>query len=415
MKLIPEYPKALWILALGMLINITGASFLWPLNSIYMTQELSQTMSTAGFVLMLHAGAGVIGNLLGGFLYDRYGGKKTILYGIILATGSVFCLALFHHFLVYVGIMILLGFSNGLVFPSMYAMAGGVWPEGGRKTFNVIYVFQNVGVAIGSAIGGLVAQFSFTIVFFVNGLFYLLFLAIIWFGINERIAVQPRAEMKGIGQDNGENAIDQTQRILQRRGLISLGIISFGFLACWITYVQWQTSVSVHMQGLGMSLSSYSLLWTINGGLILLAQPFTSFLTEKVLPTVKSQLLTGIVLFFISLYILSQTEIYSGFLMAMIIMTIGEIFIWPAVPTAAQELAPKHKVGFYQGVVGSAATGGRMLGPLIGGFLFEAYNVQIMFYSMILICGIGLICFITFDWVKREKKDKDTSQAHSLP
>lgn len=402
MKLIPKYPRSLWILAIGMLINVTGSSFLWPLNSIYMTQHLGQTVSTAGLVLMLHSAAGVIGNLLGGFLYDRYGGKRSILYGVIMASAAVFCLVFFQDIYVYVFIMIVLGFSNGVIFPSMYAMAGGAWPEGGRKTFNVIYVFQNIGVAVGSALGGLVAQYSFSSVFFVNGLFYLVFLAIIWLGANERINLKPK------GEATGESLTIETRPKVQGkapvRGMLALSIMSFGFLLCWITYVQWQTSVSVHMQSLGMSLASYSLLWTINGGLILLAQPFTSFLTEKILPTIRSQILTGVVLFFIALYILSQTELYSGFLMAMVLMTIGEIFIWPAVPTAAQELSPQGKEGFYQGVVGSFATAGKMLGPLIGGFLFDMYSIEIMFYVMMVIIGVASVSFLAFDWVMKKHK-----------
>lgn len=402
MKFLPKYPKGLWILSIAMLINITGSSFLWPLNSIYMTQQLGQSISTAGFILMLHAGAGVIGNLLGGWTYDRYGGKKTILYGIMLASSSVFCLVFFQDFYVYVIIMIILGFSNGIVFPAMYAMAGGVWPEGGRKTFNVIYVFQNIGVAVGSALGGVVAQFSFSIVFFVNGLLYLVFMAIIWLGVSNRLDVQPRGELTG--EDASQDQQQKKTSSIPLSSLVSLGIMSFGFLACWITYVQWQTSVSVHMQDLGMSLASYSLLWTINGALILFAQPFTSFLTEKVFPSIKSQLLIGVALFFISLFVLSQTDIYSGFVVAMIIMTIGEIFIWPAVPTAAQDLSPAGREGFYQGVVGSCATAGRMLGPLIGGFVFDMYNIQIMFYVMIAICVLACLSFITFDWVKANRK-----------
>ena len=39
----------------------------------------------------------------------------------------------------------------------MYAMVGSIWPEGGRKAFNAIYLAQNVGVAIGPAIAGIVA------------------------------------------------------------------------------------------------------------------------------------------------------------------------------------------------------------------------------------------------------------------
>ena len=37
----------------------------------------------------------------------------------------------------------------GMIVPAIYAIAGAVWPNGGRTTFNAIYLAQNIGVATG--------------------------------------------------------------------------------------------------------------------------------------------------------------------------------------------------------------------------------------------------------------------------
>ncbi len=57
-----------------MALNITGSSFLWPLNTIYMKQELGKSLTVAGLVLMINSFGMVIGNLLGGSLFDKLGG-----------------------------------------------------------------------------------------------------------------------------------------------------------------------------------------------------------------------------------------------------------------------------------------------------------------------------------------------------
>ena len=57
---------------------------MWPLNTIYMKQELGKSLTVAGLVLMINSFGMVIGNLLGGSLFDKLGGYKTILIELSL-------------------------------------------------------------------------------------------------------------------------------------------------------------------------------------------------------------------------------------------------------------------------------------------------------------------------------------------
>jgi MFS family permease len=382
-------PKALWLLVIGMVINVTGASFLWPLNTIFIHQELGKSLSVAGLVLMLNAGAGVIGNLVGGRLFDRIGGYKTILLGISITMVSAFTLAFYHSWIYYVVLMVGLGFGSGVTFPSMYAMAGSVWPEGGRKAFNSIYVAQNLGVAVGAALGGLVASIRFDYVFFANGFMYILFFFIAFFGFKN---------MKVDRSESRQTSILEQGVVIENKARFkALLILCIGFIICWIAYVQWQTTISVHTQSLGISLSQYSLIWTVNGALIVLGQPLISLLIKKWFHTLKGQIYFGLAIFMVSFFILAQAEVFMIFVVAMIILTIGEMFVWPAVPTIAHQLAPKGKAGFYQGVVNSVATGGRMIGPFFGGVVVDLFGMQALFYGLMLIFMIGFVSTYLYD------------------
>ena len=77
-------PRALWLLVIGMAVNVTGSSFLWPMNAIYIHDHLGKSLTIAGLVLMLNSAASVVGNLFGGTLFDRIGGYKSILLGILI-------------------------------------------------------------------------------------------------------------------------------------------------------------------------------------------------------------------------------------------------------------------------------------------------------------------------------------------
>ncbi|RIM87375.1 MFS transporter, partial [Staphylococcus shinii] len=101
--------------------------------------------------------------------------------------------------------------------------------------------------------------------------------------------------------------------------------------------------------------------------------------------------------FILSFFVTSFAEQFSVFMVGMIILTLGEMFVWPAVPTIANQLAPNGKEGSFQGYVNSAATVGKAFGPLIGGVVVDTFNMQAMFLSMIFLLVIALIFLMIYD------------------
>ncbi len=113
-----KMPKLVWLLVIGMAVNVTGASFIWPLNTIYIHNELGKSLSVAGIVLMLNSGASVIGNLIGGQMFDRFGGYLSVMTGIMIALASLVGMVVIHSWPWYPVWLILVGFGSGIVFPS---------------------------------------------------------------------------------------------------------------------------------------------------------------------------------------------------------------------------------------------------------------------------------------------------------
>lgn len=364
-----------------------GNSFLWPLHTIYMHEHLGQTLTMAGFVLMINAGTGVIGNLLGGYLFDRIGGYKSIMFGIILSMISLVLLTFWHGWPEYIWFVAILGFSGGIIFPSMYALVGSVWPEGGRKAFNAIYLSQNLGVALGPAVAGLVADHNINNIFLANLLTYVLFLVVA--GVYYR--------KMGLAPNINASVLKSSKKIKQKAPFYALLIVTIGYMFTWVAYVQWTSTISTHVLDLGITLKQYSLLWTINGALILAAQPLIKPIINRLEHKIKTQMILGIAIFMASFVVVSYAEDYTMFIVAMVILTLGEVFIWPAVPTLAGQLAPKGREGFYQGIVNSMATIGRMIGPLAGGILVDVYGIQAMFFVLTLLIGLAIIPTLLYD------------------
>jgi len=380
-------PKSVWFLIIGMLVNTTGNSFLWPLNAIYMHDYLGKTLAMAGFVLMLNSAAGVLGNLLGGYLFDRIGGYKSIMIGILLTVASLIGLTIWHGWPHYVWFLTVLGFSGGIVFPGMFALAGAAWPEGGRKAFNAIYLAQNVGVAVGPALAGIVADYRFDYVFVVNLAMYILFffIALITFrGIDSQSVAL-------------KNVVSESKRITNKAPFYALLILSSSSVLCWLAYSQWSATISSYTQDLGLGLKQYSLLWTINGLLIVIGQPLIAPLVRRWENQLKRQLVFGIILIAASFGIVAFAGNFKMFAAAMVVLTFGEMFYTPALPTIANQLAPKGREGFYQGIINSAATAGRMIGPLFGGIMVDQFGMIALVSILVVIVLIGIFPCLIYD------------------
>ncbi|MER2029520.1 MAG: MFS transporter [Solibacillus sp.] len=387
-------PKQVWFLIIGTFVNTVGNSFLWPLNSIYIHDHLGKSLTTAGIVLMLNSLAGVFGNLVGGYLFDRLGGYKAILIGVVFNLISITLLTIWHDWPQYIVFLTMMGFSGGIVYPAIYAIAGSAWPEGGRRAFNSIFLANNVGVAIGPALAGIVADIKFDYVFSANLFFYAIFFVLV-------ITTYKRFDMKGLTTKPFSG--NETKR--RNRGpIVALSILSISLIVCWLSYSQWSATISSYTQGLGMSLSEYSLLWTINGFMIVAVQPIIRPLVTRWEDKIKHQLVLGLILMSLSYIVVYFAQDFKMFAAAMVILTFGEVFFTPVIPMIANKLAPHGQEGFYQGLVNSASTIGRMIGPVFGGLMVDLYGMQILMLILSLLIVIAIIPCLVFDRTLRKEQ-----------
>ncbi|PTH42719.1 MFS transporter, partial [Staphylococcus arlettae] len=208
---------------------------------------------------------------------------------------------------------------------------------------------------------------------------YILFaiVAIFNFNINLEIKVKPNDSLTLFAKEN-------------RPQLLSLLLICAMFCICWIAYIQWESTIASFTQQINISMGQYSLLWTVNGILILVAQPLISPIIRLLKGNLKYQMYIGIAIFILSFFVTSFAQQFSIFMIGMVILSLGEMFVWPAVPAIAHKLAPTGKEGAYQGYVNSASTIGKAIGPVFGGVIVDTFNMQIMFLAMMALLFIAL-------------------------
>jgi MFS family permease len=357
-----------------------GGSLMGPLVTLYVHDVLGKSVATAGAVLMLQALAGVAGQVAGGHAHDRLGGRRPLVAAMIGAGACCALLAPTHSWTLYVSLMVAFGFTRATALAPLNALTASFWPGGGRRAFNVLYVVRNVGFAMGAALGGFAAERSFALAFAA---------AAVLFGMAAvvgALALPRPAEDLPIGRPLPAAAAQRPHG-----ALLALGV---GVVLASAAYAQWSTTVAVYMAGVGIPLSVYGLLWTMNGLGALALQPLGNLVAARL--RLSRQLVLSAALYVGSFGCLLVTHRLWGFVAGILFLTAGEIFDRPAWPAVVASLAPQGAEGAYQGWLGAFQSGGRMLGPLLGGALYDAAAPATVWSAAAVAAVAAMVAYGTF-------------------
>ncbi|WP_137626555.1 MDR family MFS transporter [Lactiplantibacillus pingfangensis] len=372
-----------WLL-LANLLNNAGAAFMWPLTTVYMHNYLKQTLTFSGIVLFCMSLAMILGNYVGGRLFDHWQPYWTAILGVMISTITLAALIFWHSLIPYAAGLIIVGFGDGISMTVVNAYAATVTTKSNRYVFNMLYLALNVGVVIGTLLVGYLLDLGISVVFMVTTACYIGLLAIVLTTFNVGLASSQPAE-----KTTGTVVTDTTSK--RKRQLIWL--ICLMIFTIYLSYALWESLLSVHMTNLGIPFRRYSEVWTINGLLIILSQPVVTLFNERF--KIGSQVAFGITLFALSFLGLVFARQYIDFIIIMVVLTIGEVIGLPIVPAWVDDMAAPEQRGKYQGRFNMALAMGRAVGPLFGGMMVAQFSYSVLFIvvtvMMLVTLGIVLI------------------------
>lgn len=360
--------KLRW-LATGALISDLGMSFIWPLTSVYLHNQLHISLTTIGIVLLLNSLTGIIGSYAGGVLYDRGNPYKLLLGGITGSLLILIALTFSHGWPLFGFWLALLGFCSGWNVALTNASATSIRDMNSNRVFNLLYLFQNLGIVLGTALVGYLYDISITLLFVTAAVLfvgYLIIVAITYRSLNR--TPQPHEHAH---HDNHSTRLPAANRIILLTLFASLVIV-------WLMYQQWASNVSVYMTDLGLPLIKYSFLWTLNASGIVVIQIILNLL-QRFTNNPRNQVLFGLAMLALSFLVLAGAKHYVSFVVAMLLLTLGEATAFPMISVMVNQLSPFSVKGRSQGLVNASASAGRALGPLVGGAVIEATSYPFLF------------------------------------
>lgn len=391
MRWLDTYPKEVKVFLIASLVNSTGSSLMWPLTTMYVFDELGRSMTQAGFVILIQSLGGIAGQLLGGALYHRVGVKKLIVGALLFNALGLFTLPVISQtWWLFITMMGLIGLFNSMSLPAIQAFVGFRFAERRGELFNVIYVAQNIGVALGTGLSGFLADISYHLSFIANGI------------TSAGFGLYFFSYLSKVDHEQGEIYVPKklTSAQVKKEGtwhlLLNLRLylfLSLGTLFILLGNSIWNTGVSPYIISEGMEKKAYSLLWTLNGILIFVAQPVTSFLKKTIASTSTAQMTVSAVLYTAGFAVIALFQHYPGMILAMILITLGEMLISPATPAFISDHAGKA-APFYLGVSGGIGAIGRVVGPYAMGIMFDAGGLAPVAWFAAITAGISIIMFI---------------------
>jgi MFS family permease len=367
------YPSQFWLLFWGMLVHTTGMSMVWPFLVVYIGAELGLPLSVVTSLITINAVTRIASSLVAGSVTDRLGRKWSMVISLVVSGGGLALMIPAQTYWHFALIMILRGAFQPLYRVGSDAMiADLVTKEQRSDAYALIRLSKNLGIAVGPAIGGILAAKSYGITFSIAAG------AALFFGV--LIAIYAFETLPEKAREAKEKLLDNLKSyrdILRDRIFTSF---VFGFVLRQISgSILWVLLGAYTKENFGLPENIYGLIPTTNAVMVVTLQLFVTRRTSRINPLWVMSL--GTLLYGIGVGSIALGGGFWGFWVSMVVVTIGELMVIPTASTYTANRAPETMRGRYMSLLALTWGAGSMVGPLLGGFLNDSFNPRAIWYG----------------------------------
>jgi MFS family permease len=365
-----------WTLSIVMFIN-RCSSMAVPFMSLYMTQYLHRPMSDAGLIIALFGAGSLAGASVGGKLTDVIGFSAVQIYSAIL--GGVFFIlySTITHFELLCFFTLLISFFSEAFKPANYAAIAVYAAEGTlTRSYSLNRLANNMGFAVGSGIGGMIASFSYPMLFIVDGGVSVLAGIAIFFMLP---AVKIKA--KTVAEKIRHAAVTKPwkDKLFVRFLLLNVLLTICFFLLFRVVPIFYKEVWHIDEFWIGMILGSNGLI------IALFEMVMISKIENKKSPI--QYIVMGVLMIAVAYGILLLPGIIPvvAAVMVTITFTIGEMLALPFINTFVMSRTTDHNRGQYAAGYAMSWSVSQVVGPSAGFYLAELYGYNWLWIGLILL------------------------------
>jgi MFS family permease len=375
-----------WVVVLTRFIDSLGSTLLFPFFSLYVTQKFGVGMTQAGILLGLNSFFALVGSTFGGALRDDFGRKKIILFGLVFSGLSSLLLGSASSMKVMYPMIVVVGLLASVANPAHEAMLADILPEAKRQEgYGILRVVFNYAWIVGTAMGGLIATRSFFALFVIDATVSCIAAAILF-----RLLPETRPQ---IHEETGRRPGSFWETVkgyrLVARDLAFMGFVVSGMLAL-IVYIQQFSSLAVYLRDVqGIDSRGYGLILSITGLEVVLLQFWISRNIRYRPPFLIMMLGAGI--FAVGVFMYGLVSSFVMFMLAAIVVCIGEMLYFPTSQVVVAAFAPKEMRGRYMAVAGFITSVPNALGPGAAGYVLDHLDPHLLWYIGGFLCLISAL------------------------
>ena len=371
--MITEYPRNFWTLVVVTFIDRLGGAILYPFFTLYVTRKFEVGMATVGLIFGVFAITGMIGSTIGGALTDRWGRKPMVIFGLVMSALSSLWLGTVNQIDTFILGAVITGVFSNVGGPARQALVADILPEQQRaQGYGIIRVTFNLSVTIGPAIGGFLAARSYMSLFITDAILSIVVAAIVFFILPETRVVTQQAKQESLAKTfSGYGYVVRNNAFM------------FFFVASTLSammYMQMNSTLSVFLRDVhGVPEQGFGYILSMNAGMVVL---FQFYITRRIQPHPPMLVIAwGTLLYALGFGMYGFVSTYQNFLLAMVVITVGEMLVAPVGQAIVAGFAPDDMRGRYMAFFGYSWSIPFTFAPTLAGMLMDSGDPNWVWFS----------------------------------
>lgn len=395
-------PKSIYILFITRIINRFG-DFVYPILTFLMIDELGYSKSKTGLLIAIMGVFSIFGSLIGGFLADYIGRKKILVISHIIAA-SVYIICGFlkvSNFMIYM--IFVSQFFLSISRPVSSSMVTDLAPKKERKrTYSLLYLGINLGVAFGLAISGYLYKYNLISVAFIgDGITTLISILLVILYVPE---TKPTEEIIEASLNSSENNLEKADKqriikaLLKRPALLQFILLGF---VCSFIYSQHEFTIPLQLNSIYGSKEGarvFGLMMSFNAVVVICITSISNKLTHK--KVAAHNLALACLFYCIGFGMLSYMTGKIYLFISALFWTIGEILSVTNQGVYIANHTPINQRGRFNSIINIIMGSGHTLAPMISGQFLKWMS----FTSFWIFIGI-LAIIVAFSFYQLGLKD----------